>query len=102
VVVGNPEEEVVQNSGHLTREQAAKLAGRLTELRKLAGLSVEDLGKALGMKRTTAYTLVNGDKDITLGEMLLAVRALNLRSIEELLGPLGTSEFLRLAPEQGN
>lgn len=62
------------------------LEERKLSRRKLATLSV---GVSIG----TVMEIVRGERDPDLGTMLSIAHALKLRSIEELLGPLGTTGF---------
>jgi transcriptional regulator with XRE-family HTH domain len=81
-------------SGPWSARQAARLSGRLRELRERRSWSFRDLAHASGLSPSTVRNLERGSQP-DLGTMLALQVAYQLSSIEELLGPVPPSfEFL--------
>ena len=69
--------------------------GRLNELFERAGLNDRQLADKTGIPRTTIQNALQGKSDFPLGLLIRFVHGFDLRSVEELLGPLGTSKLRR-------
>ncbi len=88
-------------SRSLTPQQIGQVSSRLRELRKARGWGQERLSAEAGLASGAVGNIESGKANITLATMLALVHALELRSIEELLGPLPTSAIRTDSPRFG-
>lgn len=88
---------------HSARLSAAARAALAEQLHDLCDdqFSRRRLADATGLGIGTIRTLWKGESDPTLGTLLALVEGLGLRSVEELLGPLGTETMIGLQREEG-
>lgn len=82
-----------RNTARLSDGAKAALAERVREL-SAGRYSRRGLAAATGLGIGTVMDLWAGRSDPTLGTLLALAEALELRSVEELLGPLGTQAML--------
>jgi transcriptional regulator with XRE-family HTH domain len=92
---GDSQDSDLQTVGKLSLESAALLGARLTQLRKLSGVKVDDLADFLDLSPASTYALLAGDRDPRLGELIRAAYLFGVRSIEELIAPLGSEQIMR-------
>jgi plasmid maintenance system antidote protein VapI len=71
------------------------VTGRLNQLFALADLTERGLAKKAGLPPTTVQNVLRGKSDLPLGLLIRLVHAFDLRSVEELIAPLGTSQLRR-------
>ncbi len=85
-----------RKSVHLSRASQGILNGRLHELLIMRNISARDLAERAGLPKTTVTDVLSGKTgDPSLGILIRFAHVFELRSIEELIAPLGTSELRR-------
>jgi hypothetical protein len=86
---------------HLHPVARARLVGRIHDVMGQRGIEMPQLVTRSRLPRQTVKDVLDGvTKDPTIGVLIHLVHGLELRSVEELIGPLGTSELRRI--EFGN
>lgn len=86
----------------LDKQALDALSARLLELLAERGWSRRKLAaQCVGVSIGTVMGVIRGERDPDLGTMLAMVDALGLRSIEELLGPFGTTRFRAILNDPG-
>lgn len=79
----------------LSARQNARLRARLSYLRRGEGLSERALAERVGLSYGAVRSIGRTAGGPTLGTLLAIVKGLNLRSIDELLGPAGLALLSR-------
>jgi transcriptional regulator with XRE-family HTH domain len=83
--------------GRLRAESQAVVRARLEFLLARQEITGRELAKRAHLSQSTVSDVLNGKtKDPSLGLMLRLVHGFGLRSIEELIAPLGTSQLRRI------
>jgi transcriptional regulator with XRE-family HTH domain len=86
---------VVHGRGRLSPTAARLVGERLRQLQHASPVTAQQLADAMGISRGAVFNAFNGKMELTLGMLVGAVHVLGLRSIEELISPLGTSVLRR-------
>jgi hypothetical protein len=99
-VAGGSGDETVRGVGQLSHEARVLIGTRVHGLAAQQRLSVRRLETLTGIPKSTIEDLMKGRKDPPLGMLVALVGAFGLRSIEELIAPIGTSLLRKLeAPD---
>jgi transcriptional regulator with XRE-family HTH domain len=90
--------------GHLSDEGRELVVDRIKELLDARGMTAREVALKAGVPANTLYDILSKKSDPALGPMVRIAHALRLRSIEELIAPLGTTQLqlLELGAEPGN
>ena len=81
--------------GHLGSGARGIVTGRLNQLLTQTGLAERELAERAGLPRSTVQDALNGESTLPLGVMVRLAHGFGLRSVEELIAPLGTSQLRR-------
>lgn len=86
----DPADQLAPYSARLREAATAAFVGRVAALLALRPRSIRQLSEESGVPLSTLRRIVDGVNEPTLSDMLALVAAFRLRSIEELIAPLGS------------
>ena len=93
---GSSEPVSVRVLGRLTDESLAHVNARLNWLKTRQKLSIRDLAATSGLAKSTVADILSGkNEELSLYVLVHLVRGFGLRSIDELVAPLGTMQLCR-------